>query len=191
MADIADILKSVEGLGEEATQSLTEGMTNMLTEVQAKAEADIAALRSSKDEEVTTISRELDLLRANDKRPATELGRSRQELERKYAVEDAEKAKSDAVNNALKSRDELWTARINAEQKGVPESALAECESARDIRMVTATFVALKPTNETSTDLPLGAGSRNQTTDTTGQDALDRMSGWMSQNLGPMGAPGS
>jgi len=185
MAEFSDLLK-IEGLSEDDKTSITNGFEGFMKEASEKFESDLSALRSTEQEKSQALGRELEMLKAKGDPGTTEIQQTRQALELKYATEDAQKAQDVAVASALKDRDDMWSARISANQVGVPEAALSECETARDIRMVTATFRALKPSEDAGRNPIPGIGTRTTTNPMEGRDALEQMTDWMSGHMGPM-----
>jgi hypothetical protein len=185
MAELSDFLK-IEGLSDDDKTSITNGFEGLMKEASEKFESDLSALRSTEQEKSQVLGRELEMLKAKGDPGTTEIQQTRQALELKYATEDAQKAQDVAVASALKGRDDMWSARLSANQAGVPEAALAECETARDIRMVTATFRALKPSEDTGRNPIPGIGTRTTTNPMEGRDALEQMTDWMSGHMGPM-----
>jgi hypothetical protein len=185
MAEFSDLLK-IEGLSEDDKTSITNGFEGFMKEASEKFESDLSALRSTEQEKSQALGRELEMLKAKGDPGTTEIQQTRQALELKYATEDAQKAQDVAVASALKDRDDMWSARISANQAGVPEAALSECETARDIRMVTATFRALKPSEDAGRNPIPGIGTRTTTNPMEGRDALEQMTDWMSGHMGPM-----
>jgi hypothetical protein len=185
MAELSDFLK-IEGLSDDDKTSITNGFEGLMKEASEKFESDLSALRSTEQEKSQALGRELEMLKAKGDPGTTEIQKTRQELELKYATEDARKAQDAAVASALKGRDDMWSARLSANQAGVPEAALAECETARDIRMVTATFRALKPSEDAGRNPIPGIGTRTTTNPMEGRDALEQMTDWMSGHMGPM-----
>ena len=185
MAEFSDLLK-IEGLSEDDKTSITNGFEGFMKEASEKFESDLSALRSTEQEKSQVLGRELEMLKAKGDPGTTEIQQTRQALELKYATEDAQKAQDVAVASALKGRDDMWSARLSANQAGVPEAALAECETARDIRMVTATFRALKPSEDAGRNPIPGIGTRTTTNPMEGRDALEQMTDWMSSHMGPM-----
>ena len=185
MAEFSDFLK-IEGLSDDDKTSITNGFEGFMKEASEKFESDLSALRSTEQEKSQALGRELEMLKAKGDPGTTEIQQTRQALELKYATEDAQKAQDVAVASALKGRDDMWSARLSANQAGVPEAALAECETARDIRMVTATFRALKPSEDAGRNPIPGIGTRTTTNPMEGRDALEHMTDWMSGHMGPM-----
>ena len=185
MAELSDFLK-IEGLSDDDKTSITNGFEGLMKEASEKFESDLSALRSTEQEKSQVLGRELEMLKAKGDPGTTEIQQTRQALELKYATEDARKAQDVAVASALKGRDDMWSARLSANQAGVPEAALAECETARDIRMVTATFRALKPSEDAGKNSIPGIGTRTTTNPMEGRDALEHMTDWMSGHMGPM-----
>ena len=185
MAEFSDLLK-IEGLSEDDKTSITNGFEGFMKEASEKFESDLSALRSTEQEKSQALGRELEMLKAKGDPGTTEIQQTRQALELKYATEDAQKAQDVAVASALKDRDDMWSARISANQAGVLEAALSECETARDIRMVTATFRALKPSEDAGRNPIPGIGTRTTTNPMEGRDALEQMTDWMSGHMGPM-----
>ena len=185
MAELSDFLK-IEGLSDDDKTSITNGFEGFMKEASEKFESDLSALRSTEQEKSQALGRELEMLKAKGDPGTTEIQQTRQALELKYATEDAQKAQDVAVASALKGRDDMWSARLSANQAGVPEAALAECETARDIRMVTATFRALKPSEDAGRNPIPGIGTRTTTNPMEGRDALEQMTDWMSSHMGPM-----
>mgnify|MGYP003149065200 FL=1 len=185
MAELSDFLK-IEGLSDDDKTSITNGFEGLMKEASEKFESDLSALRSTEQEKSQVLGRELEMLKAKGDPGTTEIQQTRQALELKYATEDARKAQDVAVASALKGRDDMWSARLSANQAGVPEAALAECETARDIRMVTATFRALKPSEDAGRNPIPGIGTRTTTNPMEGRDALEQMTDWMSGHMGPM-----
>ena len=185
MAEFSDFLK-IEGLSDDDKTSITNGFEGFMKEASEKFERDLSALRSTEQEKSQALGRELEMLKAKGDPGTTEIQQTRQALELKYATEDAQKAQDVAVASALKGRDDMWSARLSANQAGVPEAALAECETARDIRMVTATFRALKPSEDAGRNPIPGIGTRTTTNPMEGRDALEQMTDWMSSHMGPM-----
>lgn len=185
MAEFSDFLK-IEGLSDDDKTSITNGFEGFMKEASEKFESDLSALRSTEQEKSQALGRELEMLKAKGDPGTTEIQQTRQALELKYATEDAQKAQDVAVASALKGRDDMWSARLSANQAGVPEAALAECETARDIRMVTATFRALKPSEDAGRNPIPGIGTRTTTNPMEGRDALEQMTDWMSSHMGPM-----
>ena len=185
MAEIGDFLK-IDGLSDDDKTSITTGFDGLMKEVSEKFESDLNSLRSTEQEKSQKLERELELIKAKSEPGSTEISVTRQALERKYAGEDAAKAQEAAVSSALQGRDDMWSARLSANQAGVPEAALAECETARDIRMVTATFRALKPSEDAGKNSIPGIGTRTTTNPMEGRDALEHMTDWMSGHMGPM-----
>ena len=186
MAEISDFL-AIDGLSDDDKTSITSGLEGILKTATEKFESDLDALRSTEQEKSQNLTRKIEMLEAKGDPGTTEIQATRQELERKYATEDATKAQDDAVASALKGRDDMWSARITADQAGVPEAALLECETARDVRMVTATFKALKPSDDTNNNPVPGIGDRTTTNPMEGRDALERTTDWMSKHMGSMG----
>jgi hypothetical protein len=193
MPTFEETVAGIEGLSEENAKALTEGYTGAIKLAGEKSEADITALRATKDGELETVNRTLALLKAEPgKAPTTELGQDRAVLQAKFSAEDAAKAQTSAVADGIAGAQAMWQAKADAAAAGVPEGVVAATTTLGELSIATAMYKALKPEGDnkgTNESVP-GAGRRGAQSSNTGKDAGEVMLDWVSKNMNPMGNPG-
>lgn len=131
-----------------------EALNKTLTE---KFEGNLSNLQSKYDTKIEGYERDISLLKAGDGPKSTEIQETRTGLESKYAREDSEKARAQAITD----RDSFWEARNKAiyEDK-LPKDAFVGFTTVEEITRQTAVLNSFKGNEQEKPVETVGGGSK-------------------------------
>lgn len=131
-----------------------EALNKTLTE---KFEGNLSNLQSKYDTKIEGYERDISLLKAGDAPKSTEIQETRTGLETKYAREDSEKARAQAITD----RDSFWEARNKAiyEDK-LTKDAFVGFTTVEEITRQTAVLNSFKGNEQEKSTETVGGGSK-------------------------------